>query len=62
MSRIFTSAIVWRMEDRKGDISVIMAESVRIKGAVIMARHIEDFGIPCRKNQGKESLSGLLLP
>lgn len=62
MSRIFTSATAWRMEDRKGDISVTMAGSVRIKGAVIMTRDIEDFGIPHRNNQGKESLPALLLP
>lgn len=51
------------MEDRKGNRSVTTAIRVRTKGAIIMARDVEEFdGVLNRKNQGKEFLSDHLFP
>lgn len=61
--REFTSAIVWRMEDKKGDRQLLWQRELELNGAVIMARNVEVFdGILHRKIQGKESLSVLLFP
>ena len=60
MSKAVTSAVLYRIKGRKGNIHHYGSE--RTKGAVIMARDVEEFdGVLHRKNQEKDALSAPLL-